>query len=46
MDRNWLGFCVRAENDLFLVWGSIAVVLVRVVEIDLVSVCWPKITWF
>ena len=37
--------CVRAENYLFLVWGSIDVIFVRVVEIDLVFVCWPKITW-
>ena len=35
-DRNWLGLCVRAENDLFLVGGSIYLIFVRVVEIDLV----------
>ena len=39
-------FCVRAENDLFLACGSIDLVFVRVVEIDLVFVCWPEITWF
>ena len=32
--QNWLGFCLRAENDLFLVWGSIDLVFV-LVEIDL-----------
>ena len=30
---------------LVLVRGSIDLVFVRVVEIDLVFVCWPKITW-
>ena len=34
---NWF-LCVCAESDLFLVWGSIDIVFVRVVEIDLVSV--------
>ena len=34
------------KNDLFLVWGSIDLAFVRVVEIDLVFVRWPKITWF
>ena len=29
-------FCVRAENDFFLVWGSI----------DLVLCGWSKLTWF
>ena len=37
MDRNWFVFFVRAENDLFLVWGSIDLVSVGVVEITLVS---------
>ena len=32
-------FCVRGENDLFFVCGSIDLVFVRVVEIDLVLVC-------
>ena len=46
---------MRAENNLFLVWGSIDLVFVWVVEIDLVFVwvveidlvfaCGPKITW-
>ena len=45
MDRNLLGFRVRAENDLFLVWGSIYLVLV-LVEIDLVFVCGQEIIWF
>ena len=33
---------MRAENDFSLVWGSIYFVFVRVVEIDMVLVCWPK----
>ena len=45
-DRNWHGFCVRVENDLFLVLRSIDVVSARVVEIDLVFLCWPKIAWY
>ena len=45
-DRNWLGFRVRSENDLFSMWGSIDLVFVRVVEVDLVFVCWPTVTWF
>ena len=36
MDRKWLGFCVRAENYLFLVRGSFDLVFVRLVEL----------TWF
>ena len=44
-DRNYLLFCVRNENDLFLVWGSIEFGFVWVVEIDLVLVCGPKMTW-
>ena len=36
---------MRTENDFLLVWGSIDFIFVRVVEIDLVFVCWPKITW-
>ena len=41
-------FCVRAENYLFLiiVWGSIDLVFVWVVEIYLVIVFGPEITWF
>ena len=31
-------FRVRAENNIFLVWGSIEFVFVQVVEIDLVFV--------
>ena len=27
-------------------WGSLDLISVRVVEIDLVFVCWPKINWF
>ena len=37
---------MRAEKDLLLVWGSIDLVFVRVVEIDLVFVCWPKTLGF
>ena len=44
-NRNYLFLCVRNENDLFLVWGSIEFVFVWVVEIDLVVVCGPKMTW-
>ena len=40
-----LFFSVRAENDLLSGWGSIDLVFVWVVEIDLV-VCEPEITWF
>ena len=52
-DQNWLGLIkidlfifVRAENYLFLMWRSIDLVFVWVVEFDLVFVCGPKITWF
>ena len=45
-DRNWLGLCVRAENDLCLVRKSDYLVFARVVEIDLVFVCWTRVTWF
>ena len=34
------------QNDLFSVWGSIDLVFVQVVRIDLVFVCWSKITGF
>ena len=34
--QNWPGVCVRAENDLFLVWGSTSLVFVLVVETNLV----------
>ena len=40
-----IDFVYRLKNDFFLTWGSIDLVFVRVVEIDLVFVCWPKITW-
>ena len=38
---------VSGLNDLFLlcVLIDIPVVFVRVVEVDWVLVCWPKITW-
>ena len=45
MDRN-SRVCVLAGNDLFLVWGSIDMLFVWVVQIDLVSVYGPGITWF
>ena len=38
-------FCLQAENDLFLVWLSIDLVLVWVVEMDLVFSCGPEIAW-
>ena len=38
-------FCVRAENDLFSVWGSIDLVFVYMVETDLFFVCGPKMAW-
>ena len=38
--------CARAENDLLLVWVSIDLLFVQVVEIDFVLACWPKLTWF
>ena len=41
-----LVFCLRAENASFLVWGSMDLVFVWVVEIDLVFVCRQEITWF
>ena len=37
---------MRVENDLFLVYGASDVIVVWVVEIDLVFVCGPEITWF
>ena len=37
---------MRGGNYLFLVWGSINLVFVGVVEIDVVYECRPKITWF
>ena len=56
MDRNLLfvlvlgsrltRFSVRAENELFLMWRLIGLFFVRVVEVDLIVVCGPKITWF
>ena len=41
---NW--FSCADIIDLFLVWGAIDLVFARVVEIDLVFECWPKITFF
>ena len=54
--RNWLDISVRVELNLafvwgikiclVLVWGSIDLFFVLVVEIELVFVCGPEITWF
>ena len=41
---NW--FSCADIIDLFLVWGAIDLVFARVVEMDLVFECWPKITFF
>ena len=38
--------CMRAENDLCSARSSIDLVFVWVVEMDLVLVCDPKMTWF
>ena len=49
-DRLWRSrltyFFVSAENNLFLMWRSIDLIFVWVVEINLGFVCGPKITWF
>ena len=37
---------MRAEIDSFLVWWSIDLVFVWVVEINLVFRCGPQIAWF
>ena len=37
---------MRAENDMFLLWGSTDLVFVWVVDIDLIFVCGPEITSF
>ena len=37
---------MRAENHLFLLWGSIDLLFVWVVETGVVFVCGPKITGF
>ena len=42
MDGKWLGFCVRAENNLFLVRVSIHLVFAQVVEIDCFFYAGPK----
>ena len=38
-------FLCAGRNDFFLVWGSLDLVFVRVVEIDLFFLCWSEITW-
>ena len=45
-DRNRLGFVFGPNMPCFLVWGSIELVIVWVVKIDLVFVCGPKMTCF
>ena len=40
--QSLLVFCVRTENKLLLVWGSIDLAFVGVVEIDVVFVYGPK----
>ena len=42
--QNLLGFCVRAENDLFLVRDRLTWFL-WVVENDFVFMCGLKMTW-
>ena len=40
-----LVFVLQAENDFFVVWGSICLFFL-LAKIDMVSACGPEITWF